>query len=344
MALARLYHDLDLDANHNFAGVLRCLETLSSRPHLSDQVYTFVLNWRPEEGRDVAPIEQLLFQVLNSIYPNAYAVCIRGGSISLDRLIYSQNCPKLQCLRLESSYSPIGSNIGSEFVANALVHLEAHIGFVTLVLHHLPRLLSLVVITTDKTRHPHETQKLYHLQHSTLRKLSVVMTWLLYVDPLWIRYLVDNTTPLEKMPNVDHFTFVLSVPPWGAVSGQTFAGSQSLMATIKLSDLLLGFFLPKLPSVKAIIIDSSLMRPLDLRKITRICPHLINVVLQNENKEWIKEQSRIRWRLFDRGALANALYGSQSMTTLDELRMAFTACVEHIIDIDSHVDSTSTGI
>jgi hypothetical protein len=73
--------------------------------------------------------------------------------------------------------------------------------------------------------------------------------------------------------------------------------------------------------------------------ITKQCSHLVDIALQIEAKEWIKDQSLGRWQLFNRQALSNALQNSQAMNTLEELRESFTACVERTVYTRDHVEA-----
>jgi hypothetical protein len=73
--------------------------------------------------------------------------------------------------------------------------------------------------------------------------------------------------------------------------------------------------------------------------ITKRCSNLIDITLDIEAKEWIKDQSLGRWQLFDRKALLNAVQNSQTMATLEEVRESFTACVERTIYTRNHVEA-----
>lgn len=315
MALARLYHDPCLDANIDLLRAVGCLNTLSNKPRLSAQVYTFEFVWTPKGTDETASFVHTLDQVLTSISPHAHSIYIKGGLNTPDALFSSLNCPKLRVLRLEGSSGlrPINT---PGIIATSMTHLEAHVGFVSVVLGYLPRLSFLVVVANDTTLYPHETEQLYNLQHPMLQKLSVILTWSPHVDPIWVRRLSENMTGLAKLSQVKHLTFVLSVPIWGLLPNFVFYT-----------------FLHKLPQLRAILLDSAGMPPQNMLVITSICPYLTVIVLQMEDKEWIKDHALARWNLFNRTALANALYSSKFLTTLDELRMALANCIEQGVDV-----------
>jgi hypothetical protein len=73
--------------------------------------------------------------------------------------------------------------------------------------------------------------------------------------------------------------------------------------------------------------------------ITKRCSHLVDIALQKEGKEWIKDQSLGRWQLFDRKALLNAIRNNHTMANLEELRESFTACLERTVYIHDHVEA-----
>jgi len=221
LALARLYHDICLDATRELTRVVQCLNTLSNCPHLSSQVCSFELLWKNDPDPGLASAEESLTHALAAIYPSAHVVWVRGAERTSD-LAPGENCAQLRSLRLESMRSPHQVQFKLDNVAPFLVHLEAHIGFVSTILPHLPSLRSLVTMARDFTTQPYDTQLVYNLRHPTLRKLSLVVTWLKMVDPTWIRYLMENSKTLGELPSVEHLSFVIDVPPWGSVSTRSY--------------------------------------------------------------------------------------------------------------------------
>jgi hypothetical protein len=217
LALARLYHDIYLDATQELNSMVQCLDTLSNCPHLASQVCTFELLWENEPDPGLASAEQSLTHALAAIYPYAHAVWVRGA-IRTSNLSPGENCAQLRSLRLESMGSPHQLQFKLDNVAPFLVHLEGHIGFVSTILPHLPSLRSLATMARDFTTLPYDTQLVYNLRHSALRKLCLVVTWARTVDPTWIRYLMENSNTLGELPSLEHLTFAITVPPWGAVS------------------------------------------------------------------------------------------------------------------------------
>jgi hypothetical protein len=221
LALARLYHDIHLDATRELTRVVQCLDTLSNCPHLSSQVCSFELLWKRDSDPGLNSAEQSLTRALAAVYPSAHAVWVKGA-VQTSNLAPGKNCVQLRSLRLEGMGSPHKVQVKPDNVAPFLVHLEAHVGLVSPILPYLPCLRSLVIVAMDFTTQPYDTQLVYNLRHPTLRKLSLVVNWFKTVDPTWVRYLMENSKTLGELPSVEHLTFVIGVPPWGSVSTRSY--------------------------------------------------------------------------------------------------------------------------